>query len=202
MLDDPEEVLRSARRVLKSDHRSRIVEVDGLILKRFNRRRLWHALRDTFRKSDAARTWDRAWRLLAAGVRTAEPVAYADPRPLLRTCSYFIMRAIPSAMSLTQYFRRFGAPTPDLMHALGRQVARFHNAGFCWNRDMNPNNILVTPQNEIYFIDVDGVRCPRRLRPATARRDLQTLQAALTRFPQAEAFLIESYLAAVADRSS
>lgn len=200
MMADPEGVLRSARHFLKNNHRSTIVRVDGLILKRFNCRSRWHLLRDTFRKSDAARTWDRAWRLMAKGVPTAEPIAYADARRLLPVCSYFIMRAIPGSLSLAQYFRKFGTPPPELMRELGRQVARFHHAGFCWNRDMNDNNILVTDKHEIYFVDVDGVRCPREVPPSRTQRDLQTLQHAFARFPQvrpeAVAIFLDAYLAA------
>jgi hypothetical protein len=184
IIENPEHVLHSAKDVLKDDHRSKVVRIGGLVLKRFNRRSRWHGLRDMFRISDAARTWDRAWRLLRVGLPTAEPIAYADRRILgFSVCSYLVMRAIPRATDARGYLRKTEDPPPELIRELAGIVARFHNAGFHWNRDINDRNILVTNANHIYLIDVDGVRVPRRCTPARQRQDLQTLHNALSVYP-------------------
>ena len=76
----------------------------GVVLKRYNLRKLTNLLKDLFRASKARRAFRKAYHLELAGVPTARPLATADRRLgglLLR--SYLLMEEIPDAQHLGQW---------------------------------------------------------------------------------------------------
>ncbi|HSH40730.1 MAG TPA: hypothetical protein VK973_01240, partial [Arenicellales bacterium] len=71
-------------RVLKHDHVTTVVAIDDgeryWVVKRYNTKNRWHALRRLFRTSRAVNCWRAAERLREAGIDTPRPVAVLEER--------------------------------------------------------------------------------------------------------------------------
>lgn len=118
--------------------------------------------KDVFRAPRAVRAWRRAWAVAERGFRTIPPVCLMtgrrwalDPRDLLVT------REAPG-LALREWFRQTGdrPARRRVLAALGREVARWHAAGF-GHADLNPDNLLLAwEQGAPVFIwlDLEGTR--------------------------------------------
>ncbi|HKO87504.1 MAG TPA: hypothetical protein VJU83_03190, partial [Burkholderiales bacterium] len=93
-LENPHEMLREAR-ILKDGRTSTVatIRLDGrqLLVKRYNIKSPWHALKRSIQRTRAAVSWHNAHVLQLCGFATPQPVALLETRRgLLKHVSYFI----------------------------------------------------------------------------------------------------------------
>ncbi len=140
------------------------------------------------RASKAARSFDAALALAAAGLATPEPVLVAesaDPRgPCLYVCRY-----LPDTLEARYLFRARNAGTlaadfpgfdfPSFLAALGKTLRRLHDAGI-WHRDVSGGNILLPAAaagaavevRDLLLIDLNRARLGKPPTASERSRDL------------------------------
>lgn len=192
---------------LKEDKGTRVTAVGDWVIKEGGRRRGRSILRFGLRRSGARRAFVLGRRLVACGVATPEPMAWATTRYLgLRTKDYLITRRVEDVESLTERCRRLTGDKVErtrTLRVLGELIAAFHRSGYS-NRDMKDENILCFLREPLrmWVVDMDGVREVRVLTRRRARRDLWPIARSLRRLgwdteADAAAFL-EGYNSVVA----
>ena len=101
VLDQPDGFLATRATILKPGRTSTVGKADGLVLKRFNFRKVQNLFKDLFRRSRAERAFQKAYHLELVGVPTARPIASAQRRVagvLLR--SYILMEELQEVTEL------------------------------------------------------------------------------------------------------
>ncbi len=174
LLDDPNAVIDESGVVLRDKGMSKTAASGGFVIKRNPARKWSEVLKAFFRKSPGLRAFFKAFRLEAAGVRTAVPVAACEKRTFrVLSSSYFVMEQRQSAVALD----RWDGDRARLAIRLGRLIGRLH-AMKCSHRDLKAANILVDDSGEPFLIDMEGVRFWWRLPLARVRGDLERFQRA------------------------
>lgn len=144
-----------------------------IVIKRYNRKGLLHALGCTLRGSRAPRVWANTLALSAAGIATPAPLAWFEIRRRgLVAAAYLITEFSPAPTLHTLFFKQ---RTPA--HEWRRLVAlvhdfidRLHALGFT-HGDVKPTNFLFDG-DELAVIDLDAVEVgasPRRFARNRAR---------------------------------
>jgi tRNA A-37 threonylcarbamoyl transferase component Bud32 len=167
----------------------------GIFIKRYNYQSALYALKYLFRSSRGKRTWKASHALLARGVPTPEPIAYAERRRarMLRE-SFFVTRASTHAIPLSTLFPeagpgahdRYPVDKADLIRRTALLVRMMHERGI-WHRDLKAGNILVEPMPgsgmQLYLTDLDGIRVKNTVRGGERIRDLARLHRSLITSP-------------------
>lgn len=163
-------------RVLKHDAVTTVVAVgDGerrWVVKRYNTKNRWHAVRRLLRTSRAVNCWRAAARLRAAGIDTPGPVAALEERRfgMLRGRSWFVHEFIDGP-TLADCLRDDPAEQWALVDRAAAIVRRLREAGIV-HGDLKASNFLVSG-GVIYLLDLDATRAARGRRlEAGLRRDL------------------------------
>lgn len=163
-------------RVLKHDGTTTVTVVGDpdrcWVVKRYNTKNAWHALRRLFRTSRAVNCWRAASRLRKAGIDTPRPVAAMEERRfgILRGRSWFISEYIDGDTLAQAIGHDTGHPSPLVAQAADI-VLRLRTAGIV-HGDLKATNFLVHG-DRIYLVDLDATRNPRGRRlEAGLRKDL------------------------------
>jgi tRNA A-37 threonylcarbamoyl transferase component Bud32 len=157
VLSAPDDFLATQATILKAGKTSTVGKGDGLVLKRFNFRKVGNLLKDLFRASRARRAFQKAYHLELTGIPTARSIATADRRCCgFLVQSYVLMEEIQGAVDLTKYFRDGGKPEIKLIREAARLIAKLHNEGFS-HRDLKASNLIMGGQGRLYLIDLDGL---------------------------------------------
>lgn len=163
----PDELIDASSRVLKHDRTTTVARIDDCgtawVIKRYNTKNIWHAVRRTLRTSRASNCWRMSEMFLAAGIAVPSPVGYIENRiGPLRGRSYFLYEFI-DARDLLGFVKARSDPAEldfvfdgirDLFRAL-RQSGINHG-------DMKATNILVAPDLSLRLLDLDAARRPER----------------------------------------
>lgn len=166
VLADPDEFLRARARILKPGSTTTVGVADGLVLKRFNFRKLLNLAKDLLRRSRACRAFRKSYHLELAGVPTARVVAVAERRRAgFLARSYQLMEEIPGATTLQKFLRAGGRPNRELIREAARLVARLHDEGFT-HGDLNERNLVLDAQGRLFLIDLDALEFAPRARAA------------------------------------
>lgn len=151
---------------------------ERVVIKRYNIKNLMHGLNRALRRSRAALSWANAFRLKAAGVATAEPVALLERRlgPFRRE-AYFVADYVEAPDAL-QYFADEGISETEKQlasQAIARMFRKLLALGIT-HGDCKATNIKML-NGEPLLIDLDSMR--QYEKPEQARgghvRDLQRL---------------------------
>ncbi len=107
------------------------------------------------RHSKARRSYDNALELLRLGFSTPQPMGYGEViegRCLTR--SYYFSRQVDDIIEMRDVARH--ADWRELLFALGKEMARLHEAGV-WMKDFSPGNVMFkrTPDGNYLFSYVD-----------------------------------------------
>ena len=182
ILNDPDEFLKSRAHILKSGGTATVGKADGLVLKRFNFRKMQNLVKDLFRSSRARRAFRKAYHLELTGIPTARPVALAEQRVwgfLFR--SYLLMEEISNALDLTTYFRKGCAPDTGLIRKAAHLIAKLHEEGFS-HRDLKASNLLLAADGHLYLIDLDGLEFAGDVNAGRAEADLARLERSVAKY--------------------
>jgi hypothetical protein len=174
-----DEVLRGPDvHLLKDDARTTVavLAVGGteLVLKRFREGSLVRVLEVLALGSGAARVWQGATRMRAAGFPVPEIIAVLErPRLGVPTRSCAVARRVPG-MPLDELWRvRHGAARRALAVAFADYLRRLHQAGL-YPQDLRGANVLVSSETPAAFVlvDLDRVRRYRRVSWRRRRKNL------------------------------
>lgn len=169
ILADPNGFLTCDAEILKPGRSSTVGRSGGLVLKRFNLRKLGNLVKDFFRLSKARRAYLKAYHLEIAGVPTARAIATADRRVMgLLLRGYFLMEAIPDARHLGQWTSEPRAAARQLADVL----AKLHTEGFS-HRDLKETNLVFDGAGKLHIIDLEGLEYLETVPPARAVADLE-----------------------------
>lgn len=187
VLNAPDDFLKTRATILKPGRTSTVGKADGLVLKRFNFRKLENLVKDLFRRSRARRAFLKAYHLELAGIPTARCIAVSSRRAcgvLLR--SYLLMEEITGAVDLGAHLRANGAPSLALVVQAGRLIARLHDQGFS-HRDLKESNLLVGADGRIYLLDLDSLYFVEHVSEWRGATDLARLARGVEKYPALKA---------------
>jgi tRNA A-37 threonylcarbamoyl transferase component Bud32 len=157
------DALMEAGRVLKKDRASFVSRVlwngQDVVIKRYNHRGFWHALRHTIKGSRARRNWRNAQHLGGLKIATPEPLAWLDQyRGPLLWQSYFVARFVPGPQvheilrDQTVVAAQKQRVNDQVLHLLRRMADHGISHG-----DMKHTNILYDG-TDVVLVDLDAMR--------------------------------------------
>lgn len=165
VLKNPNEALNSINtEILKSGNSSTVgkIVVDGkfFVIKRYNLKNFWHALKRIWRISRAAKSWRHAQYLSLLDIATTKPVAMIEKRfGPFRLTSYFITEYI-AANNLKNIV---AITSPEQASIIAENIAKLFSdldAVQLAHGDMKATNILVC-NNKPILLDLDAMHLYR-----------------------------------------
>jgi tRNA A-37 threonylcarbamoyl transferase component Bud32 len=178
-LSSPDKVLDKLKAgLLKKGRGSTVgrVRIDDhdLVVKRYNTKGFWHALRRCIRATRAAHSWRNAHRLLMLDISTPRPVALLEKRfGPLRSTAYFINEYVEGPRAVDFFEDRILSGKREVAQSIAEIVNKLGAAGIS-HGDMKATNIIIHKQ-EPALVDLDAMRvhaCPRRF-TALHRKDVK-----------------------------
>lgn len=160
-LTDPDALI-DTNRLLKDGNTATVarVEVDcqRLVVKRYNIKNIWHALRRCPRPSRAWNSWRNAHRLALLGIPTPKPIALLEKRwGPFRSKAYFITEYVDGidVYHLLHSDRVKEIKHEDLVEQFGKLLQQFANA-FISHGDFKATNFIFSG-GELIVTDLDAM---------------------------------------------
>ena len=183
VLADPDGFLKSRAQILKPGRTSTVGKADGLVLKRFNFRKLENVVKDLFRPSRARRAFRSAYHLELLGIPTARPIAAADRRILgVLIRNYLLMEELVEATDLGKLLSSGWSPQDATVKQAALLVARLHNEGFS-HRDLKESNLVLGKDGKVSVLDLDGLQFLHEVPLDRAGADLERLARGAGKYP-------------------
>jgi tRNA A-37 threonylcarbamoyl transferase component Bud32 len=165
LLRDPDAYIRTGT-ILKDGNTATVAKVtiasQTLVVKRYNIKNRWHALRRCLRPSRAMVSWQNAHRLRFLGIATPQPFAVIEERwGTLRKRAYFIM-GYRQGETIDQVIRSEINNPPaiencmDQLMALLKQLASAQIS----HGDCKATNFLMA-SGRLHLVDLDGMQVHR-----------------------------------------
>ena len=204
LLADPASLLSSPGAEVLLDGRNKVAaakvalgergQID-IVVKSFGSRGLTK-LKSLVQPSKAAKAWRGARALVAAGFRTAPPIAYLERRTGgFVSESFFVAGRLAGPLEIRGLLRELPREKLEpLLAALAGELARVHAAGLL-HRDLSDGNILVEsdgPAFRFFFLDTNRIRVRRRIGASARARNLVRLGVP----PDLRLFFLKRYAAA------
>jgi tRNA A-37 threonylcarbamoyl transferase component Bud32 len=187
VLADPDGFLKSRAQILKPGRTSTVGKADGLVLKRFNFRKLENIVKDLFRPSRARRAFRAAYHLELLGIPTARPIAAADRRILgVLVRNYLLMEELVEAVDLGKHLAGGWVPDDATVQQAALLIARLHHEGFS-HRDLKESNLVLGMGGKLFILDLDGLKFLHEVPLSRAVADLERLARGAGKYPQVTA---------------
>ena len=162
LMIDPDRIIDTEAHIIKHDRTTTVARIERSdfcwIIKRYNTKNLWHALRRMFRHSRALNCWEMSKRFNQTGISIPRPVAYIEKRfGPLRGKSYFINEYI-EAENLFTYITTHSDPatTKTAEQKVVELFEVLRSTGIN-HGDMKATNLLVCNEN-LLVLDLDAAR--------------------------------------------
>ena len=129
-----------------------------IVIKRYNIKNTFHALKRAFRRTRASRSWSMGHLLQTYGINTPAPVAFIEHKlgPIMNV-SYFICEYVPGP-NLVEYFSD-NKPLTDEQKIIADKAVlmleKLAKAGV-YHSDMKATNLVVN-NGELWLLDLDGM---------------------------------------------
>ena len=164
-LNNPDAVLKEGR-MLKDGNSSTVllIELSGrpLVVKRYNMKNMWHALRRSYRQSRAWVSWRNAHLLKSIGVNTPNPVAMMEKRlGPLRSVSYILTEYVDGT-DIHHLLNSDKAGEIDLfglVKQFGELLRKFASSSIS-HGDFKATNFILSDKG-LFIADLDAVRSHR-----------------------------------------
>jgi len=143
-------------------------------------------------QSRPLRAWKMAHAIIVRHFDTALPLAMLENRPAgIFRGGFFLSQEIPDALGIDWFvLREFGSGQEtdrvkekrEFIRSFARHLNRWHQLNL-FQRDLKASNILVTRDGggyRFYFIDPEGLRLIRRLRPSQRLKNLAQLHTSFS----------------------
>jgi tRNA A-37 threonylcarbamoyl transferase component Bud32 len=183
ILEQPDVFLAQRARLMKNGRSSTVGAADGLVLKRYNLRKVGNVFKDLFRPSKARKSYRKAYHLEMAGVATPRVLATADRHALgLVRRSYLLMEEIPGATSLGAYLQRCPALDLALVRQAAQLVGSIHRLGLT-HRDLKETNLVLDGAGRLYLLDLEGLDYVDVVSPQRTAADLERLARGVQKYP-------------------
>jgi len=158
LLLDPDEYINSGR-ILKDGHSATVALVQlskrSLVIKRYNIKNPWHAIKRSMQKTRAWLSWSNAYHMEFLGIRSLQPVAMLEHRiGPLRNKAYFITEYIegPDALEYLPTVEEHGGELEALASML------FHlSKSKISHGDLKATNFVMAKEGPV-IIDLDAMR--------------------------------------------
>jgi serine/threonine-protein kinase RIO1 len=163
LLQNPEKIFSARTTIFLKKGRSSTVakiQVDNrtLVIKRYNIKNVWHALRRALRETRAVKSWRDAHHIFAAGIRTPKPIAFIENQCLgFRGKSYFIMEYV-AGNDVGDYFDSHREDQKMIEQMANRLLELFNQLATLslTHGDLKKTNILVDKTWPV-LIDMDAI---------------------------------------------
>lgn len=169
-------------------------ETGPLVIKLFGWRNPLHFLLSPASPSRAELSWRTANRLVAAGVRTPEPLfVYTHRKFGFIYANLYISRSLEQHRSLRQFLKS----KPNLAQAktviadLAKNLSNMHECSIV-HRDLTPGNVLIDNQQKTYLVDLNRTVVRSKLTISQRLHDLAKLNFKY-RQPHLEQPLVEAF---------
>jgi tRNA A-37 threonylcarbamoyl transferase component Bud32 len=180
IMQDPNGFLATRATIFKPGRSCTVGAADGLVLKRYNLRKLLNLVKDLFRLSKAKRSFQKAYHLELTGIPTARSVAAADERHFgFLTRSYFVMEEIRGAVDLGKWH----GDTALAAECVAALLAKLHDEGFR-HRDLKETNVLFDENGKAILIDLEGLEFVETVSLELAAADLRRLHRGIKKLLQ------------------
>jgi len=158
ILDNPDLHMASGE-MLKDGNSSTVCLVRtgsrSLVIKRYNVKGPWHALRRAFRKSRAWTAWSNAYRMEFLGIRSLKPIAMIENRTgAIRGTAYLITEYIDGVDAL-ECLRNMKKPNGELEALTG--ILHDLSESKISHGDLKATNFLMAEDGPV-IIDLDAMR--------------------------------------------
>lgn len=174
MVSAPELLLASVNTWLKNDADRRVALIaadagsaeETWCCKEAINRNWWVRFISRFRSVRAWNAFEQGLLLCQYQISTPQPLAVVTVTRSRTYSEYLVTAAVPGAISLHHWLHDHShcglqgdsrRPRTALARQLGEQLQRLHQHRFD-HRDLKPTNILLDLHDQIYLIDLDGVR--------------------------------------------
>ncbi len=165
-LDNPDAALKEVK-ILKDGNSSTVflIELSGrlLVVKRYNMKSAWHALRRSYRQSRAWTSWRNAHLLKSIGINTPNPVAMVEKRlGPLRNVSYILTEYIngEDTYHLLNSDEAREINLPELVKQFGDLFRKFAFSSIS-HGDFKATNFILSDKELLFITDLDAVRSYR-----------------------------------------
>ena len=149
----------------------------GMVAKLFRDQYLWTGIKNT----RAWREWKLLEHMLNIGLPAPTPVAAQVVRQGFYYSADLITRCIENAQTLSEILQ--SAPfSEENWQKLGATIKQFHVAGI-YHADLNAQNILINPENQIFLIDFDK-GCMRNPHLSWQQQNLKRLLRSINKSQQ------------------
>jgi tRNA A-37 threonylcarbamoyl transferase component Bud32 len=183
VMSDPDGFLKAKAQILKPGRTSTVGKADGLVLKRFNFRKLENIVKDLFRPSRARRAFRAAYHLELLGIPTARPIAAADRRILgVLVRNYLLMEELAEAVDLGKLLIGGWVPDDATVRQAALLIARLHHEGFS-HRDLKESNLVLGKGGKLFILDLDGLKFLHEVPLSRAVADLERFARGVVKFP-------------------
>jgi tRNA A-37 threonylcarbamoyl transferase component Bud32 len=180
-LKNPDAVLKTGR-ILKDGNSSTVLLINlsgrPLVVKRYNMKNMWHALRRSYRQSRAWVSWRNAHLLKSIGINTPNPIAMMEKRiGPLRSVSYILTEYVDG----TDIYHLLNSEKAGEIDLLGlvkqfdELLRRFVSSSIS-HGDFKTTNFILSDK-KLFITDLDAV-CKHRLKwlfQKAFRKDLDRL---------------------------
>lgn len=160
VVKDPEKAIDAYSKILKHDRTTTVALIsrDNVrwIIKRYNTKNSWHALRRMFRRSRAVNCWQMSQLYAQSGIPIPAPIAYIEKRlGPLRGKSYFINEYVEADNLLTYLTTQRHLPDVEATEKLAIELFETLCSAGIVHGDMKATNILVS-NRQLFLLDLDA----------------------------------------------